>query len=192
VAIAAHFLLHGDRVSLAKLTGLLVAFGGLMSIVGGANQSPGDLSVVSDPATFRGDAIILASSILIGINTVISKRALASVGVTQLLLWSNLLATALFFATSLLVERDAPWRFTSAAAWGLAYQGIVVAWLCFLIWTALLGRRRASQVSVFGFAQPLCGIAFGVWLRDDPMTVELALGGVLVAAGIVLVTRADP
>ena len=192
VAIAAHFLLHGDRVSLAKLTGLLIAFGGLLSIVGSASPSPGDMAAVSDPATFRGDAIILASSMLIGVNTVVSKRALASVGVSQLLFWSNSLATMLLFATSLLVERDSPWRFTSAAAWGLAYQGVVVAWLCFLIWTALLGRHRASQVSVFGFAQPLCGMAFGVWLRDDPMTIELALGGVLVAAGIVLVTRADP
>jgi len=80
---------------------------------------------------------------------------------------------------------------TPHAAWGLFYQGVVVAWLCFLIWTALLGRHRASQVSVFGFAQPLCGMVFGVWLRGDPLTFELALGGVLVAAGIVLVTRAD-
>ena len=44
---------------------------------------------------------------------------------------------------------------------------------------------------MFGFAQPLCGMVFGVWLRGDPLTFELALGGVLVAAGIVLVTRAD-
>ena len=189
VALAAHFALRGDRVSLPKFAGLMTAFAGLLAIVAGA--APHAPGISADPATFRGDAIILFSSMLIGINTVLSKRALLTVGVYQLLFWSNVLATALFFAASLTWETDASWRLTPHAAWGLFYQGVVVAWLCFLIWTALLGRHRASQVSVFGFAQPLCGMVFGVWLRGDPLTFELALGGVLVAAGIVLVTRAD-
>lgn len=187
VALVAHFLLHGDRVSPGKLIGLTLAFAGLMSIVAGAVRSS---SAAPDHPTLYGDAIVLASSFLIGVNTALSKRALAFVGVRQLLFWSNLLATALFFATSQLVE-DAAWHFTPAAVWGLIYQGVVVAWLCFLIWTALLRHHRASQVAVFGFAQPLCGMLFGIWLRGDPMTVSLAIGGTAVAAGIVLVTRAD-
>ncbi len=188
VALVAHFMLHGDRVSLGKLFGLLVAFGGLMAVVAGSTNSAAS-SV--DRATLFGDAVILASSVLIGVNTALSKRALAVVEVSKLLFWSNLLATALFFAASAALERDQAWRFTAPVSWGLLYQGVVIAWLCFLIWTALLQRHRASQVSVFGFAQPLCGIAFGVWLRGDPMTAELAVGGLAVAAGIVLVTRAD-
>ena len=187
VALVAHFLLHGDRVSPGKLLGLTVAFAGLVAIVAGA--SPGSSTAGDAPSLF-GDAVVLASSFLIGVNTVMSKRALAVVGVPQLLFWSNLLATGLFFATSLLVE-DTAWRFTPQAVWGLLYQSVVVAWLCFLIWTALLRHHRASQVAVFGFAQPLCGIAFSIWLRSDPMSVSLAIGGVAVAVGIVLVTRAE-
>lgn len=190
VALAAHFALRGDRVSWAKLLGLATAFGGLLSIVAGSTRATG-AAAAADPASLGGDAVILFSSMLIGVNTVLSKRALQTVGVYPLLFWSNLLATALFFVTSLAFEAGARWQMTPQAAWGLFYQGVVVAWLCFLIWTALLGRHRASQVSVFGFAQPLCGIAFGVWLRGDPMTLELALGGVLVAAGIVFVARAE-
>lgn len=187
VALVAHFLLHGDRVSPGKLLGLLLAFAGLMGVVAGAGQSA---SAAADRPTLFGDGVVLASSFLIGVNTALSKRALARVSVRQLLFWTNLVATTLFFASSRLVE-DANWRFTSAAVWGLLYQGVVVAWLCFLIWTALLRHHRASQVAVFGFAQPLCGMLFGIWLRGDPMTVSLAIGGMAVAGGIVLVTRAD-
>lgn len=187
VALVAHFLLHGDRVSPGKLLGLTLAFAGLVGIVAGAAHST---SAAADRPTLYGDAIVLASSFLIGVNTAMSKRALAHVGVRQLLFWSSLMATSLFFATSRLVE-DASWQFTPAAVWGLIYQGVVVAWICFLIWTALLQHHRASQVAVFGFAQPLCGMLFGIWLRGDPMTVSLAIGGMAVAGGIVLVTRAD-
>lgn len=187
VALVAHFLLHGDRVSPGKLAGLLLAFTGLLAIVAGAVQAT---SASTDHPTLYGDAIVLGSSFLIGVNTAISKRALAHVGVRQLLFWSNLIATSLFFATSRLFESET-WQFTPAAVGGLLYQGIVVAWLCFLLWTALLRHHRASQVAVFGFAQPLCGMLFGILLRGDPMTVSLAIGGMAVAGGIVLVTRAD-
>ncbi len=165
----------------------MVAFAGLVSIVAGASQtSP---SATDAPSLF-GDAVVLTSSLLIGLNTVMSKRGLMVVGVPQLLFWSNLLATGLFFATSGLVE-DQDWDFTGPALWGLFYQSVVVAWLCFLIWTALLRQHRASQVAVFGFAQPLCGMGFGIWLRGDPLTASLAIGGAAVAVGIILVTRAE-
>lgn len=191
VALVAHFALHGDRLSALKLLGLLVAFGGLLAVLAaGATSCTGASS--ADAVTLGGDAIILASSFLIGVNTVMSKRALAAVSVPQLLFWSNLLATALFFASSFSLERGTTWRFTPDAMWGLAYQGVVVAWLCFLIWTALLRHHRASQVAVFGFAQPLCGIFLGAWFRGDPLTLELGVGALAVAAGIVLVTRSDP
>jgi drug/metabolite transporter (DMT)-like permease len=186
VAFVAHFLLHGDRVSRGKLLGLVVAFAGLVLVVAGGGR---DATAREAPSLF-GDSVVLASSFLIGVNTVMSKRALAVVGVSSLLFWSNLMATALFFAVSGLVENTA-WQFTAAAVWGLLYQSVIVAWLCFLIWTALLRHHRASQVAVFGFAQPLCGIGFGIWLRGDPMHLSLAMGGAAVALGIVLVTRAD-
>lgn len=187
VTLVAHFLLHGDRVSPGKLLGLLLAFAGLLAIFAGAGRgSP----AATDRPTLFGDVIVLSSSFLIGVNTALSKRALVHMSVRQLLFWTNLVATALFFASSRLFE-TASWRFTSAAVWGLVYQGVVVAWLCFLLWTALLRHHRASQVAVFGFAQPLCGMLFGIWLRGDPMTVSLAVGGMAVAGGIVLVTRAD-
>ncbi|HEX7450540.1 MAG TPA: DMT family transporter [Pirellulales bacterium] len=189
VALVAHFAMHGDRLSPMKLVGLLVAFLGLLAVLGAGAASSENTDV--DAVTLGGDAIILGSSFLIGVNTVMSKRALSVIGVPQLLFWSNLLATGLFFVGSSMTEAGRSWRFTPDALGGLAYQGIVVAWLCFLLWTALLGRHRASQVAVFGFAQPLCGMFFGAWLRGDPLTAELGFGALAVAAGIVLVTRAD-
>ena len=190
VALVAHFALRGDRLSPMKLLGLLVAFAGLLAVLA-AGATSSSVTSAADAVTLGGDAIVLGSSFLIGVNTVASKRALVVVGVPQLLFWSNLLAMALFFTSSFLVERNVAWRFTPDALWGLAYQGVVVAWLCFLIWTALLRHHRASQVAVFGFAQPLCGMLFGAWFRGDALTLELGFGALAVAAGIVLVTRAD-
>jgi drug/metabolite transporter (DMT)-like permease len=191
VAIVAHYALPGDRLSVMKLVGQCVAFAGVMAVVAGGATSTAAPGGGADKVTLFGDAIILASSFLIGVNTVFTKRALAGTNVTALLFWSNLVAVGLFLAGSLSFEGLSSYHFTTAAVWGLAYQGVVVAWFCFLVWTALLRHHRASQLSVYGFAQPLCGMLFGVWLRGDPMTVWLLAGGPAVAVGIVLVTKFD-
>jgi drug/metabolite transporter (DMT)-like permease len=69
------------------------------------------------------------------------------------------------------------------------YQSLLIAGFCFAAWTALLRRHRASQLVVFSFGQPLFGMLLGKLFRNDPLTVWLALGGVAIVAGILLVTR---
>ena len=189
VALIAHFALEGDRLSAMKFVGLWVAFAGLIAVVVGGTTSAAVSSNEGDKVRLIGDAIVLLSSFLIGVNTVFTKRALAGTNVMALLFWSNLLAIGLFFVNSLIFEGLSSYHFSVAATWGLVYQGVVVAWFCFLVWTALLRRHRASQLSVYGFAQPLCGMMFGVWLRGDSMTAWLLVGGLSVATGIFLVTK---
>ena len=78
-----------------------------------------------------------------------------------------------------------------AAWWGLLYQGLAVAGLCFAIQARLLKKHSASRISVFSFATPLFGILFAVLLRGDPLSPWLFLAGVAVAAGILLVNLED-
>jgi drug/metabolite transporter (DMT)-like permease len=188
VALIAHFALQGDRLNRIKAIGLVVAVIGIMAVVAGTNR---DGSLAGDPATLLGDAVILVSSFLLGAKTTFTKHALATTEVAKLLLWSNLIGTVLFLTYSLAVEGVDQYRFTPAALWGLAYQGFVVAGFCFLTWTALLRRHRASQLAVFGFAQPLAGMVFGVALRGDHWSLWLVVGGLAVACGIYLVNRAE-
>ncbi|MEX2558636.1 MAG: DMT family transporter [Pirellulales bacterium] len=191
VATIAHFVLPGDRLSLSKLLGLSVATAGLVTVVAGEQARWTSAGASADPATLAGDAIVLASSLLLGIKTVYTKHVLARTEVVKLLVWSNLLATAMFLAYSLVFEGPERYRFTPAAVGGLLYQGLVVAGFCFTAWTYLLRHHRASQLAVFGFGQPLFGILFGVWLRGDAFSVWLGVGALAVAAGVYLVTRSE-
>lgn len=190
VAAIAHFALAGDRLTWTKSLGLLIAVAGLAAVVGGG-QAVEATAAPRDAVTVLGDAVVLGSSLLLGAKTVFSKHALARTEVAKLVLWSNALATALFFAASAALEDWSQSRLDSAGAAGLLYQGLVVAGFCFTAWAYLLRRHRASHLAVFGFLQPLCGIVFGVWLRGDPLSGWLLAGGAAVGLGIVLVTRAE-
>jgi len=195
VALLAHFALRGDPLTLTKVVGLAVATAGVVTVFAGQQASAAAQSAAVatvgtfDVPTLLGDAIVLASGWLLATKTVYTKHALSSVEPSKLLFWSNLLGTALLLTSGLLLEGVDRFTYSHATMLGLLYQGLVVAGFCFAAWTALLRRHRASQLAVFGFAQPLFGICFGMWFRHDLLNPWLIAGGVAVALGILIVTR---
>jgi len=204
VALLAHFALQGDALTRRKVAGLAVAMAGMCVVVlapgltGEAGAQAGLIDSNATPAgavvhgpdasSVIGDLLVLGSGILLGVKTVYIKRVLAVIEPGKLLLWHELVAVILFFATSLVVEGTGRYHFTTPAVLGLLYQGLVVAGFCFAAWTTLLKRHRASQLAVFAFSTPLFGLTFSHVLRGDRISFGLVLGGAAVAAGIYLVT----
>ncbi len=191
VALIAHVALPNDRLTWLKLLGLTVAVIGVAILLFAATSPPeqSETNVHSQPATLWGDGVLLASAWLLGIKLVYTKRALSTVEPAKLLMWSNLVGTVLLLIASLVWEGTSGYRITANAVYGLMYQGVVVSGFCFMTWTLLLRRHRASQLAVFGFAQPLFGVFFGIWLRHESWGLGLIIGTLGVACGILLVTR---
>ena len=71
----------------------------------------------------------------------------------------------------------------------IAYQGVVVAGVCFIVWAELLKRHAAGTLSMFAFLVPITGIALSSWFFGEPMRLTLLGGGILVLAGVWVVTR---
>ena len=69
----------------------------------------------------------------------------------------------------------------------LLYQSLIVAFASYLTWFWLLTRYLANRLSVFSFATPLFGVAFGHLVLGDPITPAFLAAAALVGAGILLV-----
>lgn len=182
VAALAHFLLQGERLNAWMVLGLLVSAGALALIIL-SEAPPGQ-----DAVTTAGDLIMLASCLILGFKLIYSKHVLRRVDPGRLLVWSHLIGAVCLLSTSGAVEGFQAYRFSGASLAGLAFMGIVVAVFCFGMWTILLKRHPAGQLQAFGFAQPFFGVLFGVLLRDDGVTVQLALAAAALGFGITLVT----
>lgn len=189
VAAIEHFLLRTNRLSMTKLVGLLVAAGSVALLLIDTEQ-PGSPTVpTADRASLLGDMLLLGSGCLLGFKIIYTKHALKKVEPGKLIFWHDVVGVVLFFACSTLVEDVADSTFTMPAFWGLLYQGLIVAGLCFGIQARLLRKHSASQVAVFSFATPLFGILAAVLFRGDVLSPWLFLSGIGVALGIVLVNR---
>ena len=64
------------------------------------------------------------------------------------------------------------------------FAGICGSAMAWMLWSALLRRGEASVVSTWLFAVPVLAAALGVVFLDEPLSVELVIGIVLVAVAV--------
>lgn len=178
--VLAHFLIPGDRLTLRRLAGVLVAYGGIVLLFAGEGGGAG--------ASLLGDTIVFVSAFLLAERTVYLARAVHHLDPVKLLLSQAAIGVAIFLVLSLLLE-SAPTRWTLQLAGSLAYQGALIAGFCFIINLWLLRRYRPSGLAVFFLSQPIFGVFTAALFTGDPLTFTLLVACLAVVAGIALTTR---
>ena len=178
-AIFAHLWIPGEKLSVTKTFGVIVAFSGVFVTVA-QDLGKGDISLL-------GDILVLVSGAFLGLRVVVTKLLVQSIHPYRLLVWYLALSLPVYGLLNVLLERGSTYDLTLDGSLALLYQGGVIAGFCFLAWTAVLERYSASKLVVFFFATPLSGVLFSHLLLGDKLTFELLVGSVLVAAGIYLV-----
>jgi drug/metabolite transporter (DMT)-like permease len=80
-------------------------------------------------------------------------------------------------------------QFTLVGAAAVAYTGLLVTVLGFLVLFWAYSRARAAQVAITMYLQPLAGVLLAWALLHEPLSALFLAGSALVLAGVWLVTR---
>ncbi|PYM77894.1 MAG: hypothetical protein DME03_02465 [Candidatus Rokuibacteriota bacterium] len=178
--VLAHFMIPGDRLSVSKVGGVLVAYSGIVALFA-SQWSHG-------APTLLGDVIVTVAGILLAERTVYLARAVQRLDPVKLLLAQAVVGAAFFALASFLVE-PATTRWTARLAGSIAYQGVLISGFNFVVNLALLRDYRPSALSAFFLTQPIFGVVAAALVAGDPLTPVLVLACVAVAAGIGLTYR---
>jgi len=187
VAIGAHFLLTNDRLTLVKTVGLCLAFAGLVLVFGSRSPTLG-------PYFWVGDLLELTAGLLWAATTIYVKKFIWNRPITHF----QTLFAQLFFSIPVLVigalifEWGHPLDLKPLVVTMLFYQCVIVAFMSYLLWFWLIHRYPVSKLAAFTFPTPLFGVLLSGLLLGEAITFLLAIGLVLVAAGIYLVNRPQP
>jgi drug/metabolite transporter (DMT)-like permease len=181
-ALGLHWLVPGERLARAQWAGVLVAFAGIALAFGeGFAAARGSL---------LGDVFGLIAAVLWAATTVLIRAtSLARVSAAKTLFYQLAVSAPMLLAASALLGEKGVVALTPLALASLAYQGVVVAFVSYLVWFWLLTRYLAARLSVFSFLTPLFGVLFGVLILSEPLTLPFVGAALLVGAGIVLVNR---
>ena len=180
LALVGHFVLPGERLTAMRLGGLCLAMLGV--VVALADRNGGQASLF-------GDLLALAAALgWAGIVLTVRLTPLAREKAETQLLWQLLVSAVMLLALSPLfgpLLREVEMIHLA----GLAFQGIGVVAIAFLIWFWLMSIYPASGVASFSFLSPVFSVLLGWLLLGEHVgpSIWVALG--LVALGLVFINR---
>lgn len=173
----------GERMPLAAIAGLAVAFGGVVFMT------------LDGPAASDLDAILVgALSSLFYAGAAVIARKIQGVPPLKLQGLISVVAAPALLLPALGAEPDGLMRAVEAgpAIWGmLAFAGVVsgVGASGLLLW--LVQRREASRVTPYFLATPLVSCAIGVGLMGDVLTPQIVVGGLATLVGVMAVSLTE-
>jgi drug/metabolite transporter (DMT)-like permease len=185
-ALGLAIFVPGERLGRAQWFGVAIAFAGI-ALAFREGLDTGDRS------TLVGDALGVLAAIGWAATTVLIRATrLARVSATKTLFYQLAVSAVMLPIASLGMGEPGVIAWTPLAIASIAYQSIVVAFASYLTWFWLLTRYLASRLSVFSFAAPLFGVAFGHFVLGDPITPAFLVSAAMVGAGIALVNLRKP
>jgi drug/metabolite transporter (DMT)-like permease len=180
VAIGAHFLVPGDRLSLAKLIGLVAAFGGLALVLSGGKAE----------AHLLGDLFCVLGAVTWGAATLVIKISrLVRISAEKILFYQLAVSALLLPPASLMVGEPWPDFSQTPVLLALGYQIIAVSFVSYIVWFWLITQYAPSRLAAFTFLTPVSGVLFGALILDEPVTRSILAALALIGGGIYLVNR---
>ena len=184
VALGMHWLFPAERLSAVQWLGVILAFVGIGVTFLGHDKT----NTLAASNMLWGDFLGVLSGLAWGATTIIVRgSSLANAPATETLQY-QLVATFILLLGVALVTGQAEFNPTPVVWASLVFQGIVVSFISYLMWFALLRRYMAAQLGIFSFLTPLFGVLFGVLLLHEPLDGYFMAGACLVMLGIVIVS----
>ena len=179
VAIGAFFLLK-ERLGIAKISGLILAFIGAYLVFAG---KPSSWNV----SMLKGDILEVVAAFLWGATTIYIKRYLAEkMHPINTFLYQLVFSIPIIFICAFFLEPKWILEVNASVIYAFAYSSVIVAFASYLVWFMLIHIYPVSELAVFTFLTPVFGVAFGAIFLGEQLTKGLISGLVFVSAGIYL------
>lgn len=181
---AASFLIFGDRLGFAQVTGILVSFLGVVAII-----SQLDLDRLLSLSLNGGDIIILANMLLWAVYSACLRLRPQVSGVTFLFAMSVVSSLANIPFAIFELGAGFQWHADLLTVFAVLYTGLATSLIAYLCWqrgVELIGPGRAG---VFLHLIPPFGICLAVSLLGEPLRGYHIVGFVLILAGVALAAR---
>jgi drug/metabolite transporter (DMT)-like permease len=180
-ALGAHFFLQGDRITPHKGIGLVLAFSGVVTLLSKHMDFP-------SPTELIGDLCAIVAAILWAATTIYVKRRLVErVSHQQCLFYQTLFSIPILFLLSFFFGETPVHHIDALIISSVAFQGVIVAFVSYLLWFHLVYGYPVSRLSAFTFLTPVFATIFGTIFLHEPMTLKLVFSLILVSLGIYVV-----
>jgi len=185
-ALGLHLWLPSERLSRRQWLGVSLCFLGIALAFAG-----GWLRAELRAEMLLGDLLGVLAGAAWGATTVVVRASRLSEAPAGLTLLYQLASGFVLLSLGALFSGQMGRVTMTPVAWAsLLFQGVVVSFLSYLAWFALLRRYLASHLAVLSFLTPLFGVSAGALFLGERLDPLFLAGAGLVLAGIGVVMGA--
>ncbi len=185
--IIAHFFLNDDRLSLTRVLGLVIGFGGVVMVLWRGAVHPDSSEWVTN--NLLGQLAVVLAAVLYAGSAVLARRYGAQLSPAIQAVIPLLVGDAFMWLAVALV--DSPVVLPALPiTWGaLAWLGLIGSCLAYLFYFSLLHEIGPTRATLVTYTFPVIGVLMGVLFLGEHLDWQLALGGALVVGSIAIVNR---
>lgn len=181
VLVGAHFWL-GERMTLQKLLGLVLAFCGVIVIFSDRLGSNGQ-------STLFGDLLSLVAGLFWALTTLTIKRSKLQTASAEKVLLYQLVVSAIIAIPLVPLAGPALRDVTPLATGALLFQAVYIVTITYIVWFWLMRRYPAAGLSSFAFLSPAFSVICGWLILGEPLTWKIFVALGLIALGLSVVNR---
>lgn len=179
--LLAHFFVAGERMTVSRVAGFLLGFGGIVVLLGPAALA----GLGGSPIEIVAQLSVLAGALCYAINGVIIRVALKG---DVMVAAAAIIAVAALVSVPVALVVDQPWRLApDAAAIGiLTWIGIGPTAVATLVHLKLIASAGPTFMSLINYCIPVVALFIGVALLGEEPGASAYAGLALILAGIAL------
>jgi len=179
--VLAHFYLPGERITLAKVIGVLMGVAGVGVIF--SNQL-----TVAGPRALAGSAALVLSAVCVAYSNVLVKAYCRDIDSSIIATGQILLGFAPLLVIGISFEGN-PLKFhwTLMALAALFYLAIVGTVIAFLFYYWLVHHMDVTKTMLIALVTPVVAVTLGMIVLHEQMNWRTLAGGALIISGISLI-----
>jgi drug/metabolite transporter (DMT)-like permease len=172
----------GERPTLLRAAALLMAFAGLLAIMGGNGMS-------ASMAKLPGIILALVGALGFAIGTVLAKRWPLKMAPIPAAAWQIAIGCAPVTLIGLAIETTHLKAVTPIGRWLLIYSTVIQFCVAYVAWFAALSRLPASVAAIGTMAVPVIGVAASAAALHEPLGPGQIAALILTLGAVALATR---
>jgi drug/metabolite transporter (DMT)-like permease len=184
--LLAHLALPGERLTPWAFAGALIGFAGVAVIFSE------DFRSLGGPQVAFAAAVVLLSPVSSALGSVAIKRWGQGIHPLSLSAVPMGLTALVMAPVAAVVEQGREITFDTRSVLALLYLAIFGSAVTFTLYYWLLKRLPATSLALITYATPVVAVIVGSLFLDEPFTLRIVLGAVLVIAGVAVAMRTRP
>lgn len=180
VAFLAFLMIPDEKLTLVKIGGMIIGFGGIIIIFADNLGTKGSLGIL-------GMAAIASSSFFSSLATILSKKHFHNINPLPLTAVQSSLGAIGLTLLGLLTESVSDFRTDAKTVGSLLYLAIFGTSVAFSLYLYLLKKMEATKIAMLAFITPLVALFLGMAVRSERLDTMSIIGSFMVIGGVSVV-----